>query len=385
MSRKIRSNQDEAKRKVREDFASSARKIRRYLKSLNLSEDEYIIALGLMGVGHRSDRLLWSDLPARFHASKTLALMMDRHGRAVPDGRTYYMLTFNDDCGFTSDRVPHLAIEKLTRKVRRAVAGMDLHAFVMLEVHPLMNYPGGGAGRSLLLGAHAIAWRDQPFDHVGAAAAWCASPAWRCTLGADAVHIQVIPPSDLARVAHYLMKQRPSAKNLMPNKHKPGKLMMMDTIKGYRNEFAVRLFEGQSQVELKNVMFGVGDGSRVRQALRAEVTKWHRARPCPISVPSDLDVWAFWQRLRQDHGSKHYLPYRFDGGSARPVPTIVPPVPAINASAPALTITGEPMPVENHTARKPANSFNRARHSRRGLLSRVKHVNNAQPESSWTD
>lgn len=384
MPKKILPNEPDPQRRTRSEFIESAKKISRYCRLWKLSSDDHAIALGLMGERHRAEQLLWSDLRARYHASKGLASIMTSHQTNAPTGRTYYMLSFCDDSGYTSDRVPYLSIQQTIEKVRRAIASLDLHAFVMLEVHPVINYPRGGAGRSLLLGAHAIAWTDRPFNHNQSSAALCASPAWSCTLGADPVHISVIAPGDIARVAHYLMKQRPSAKNLTPNKHKLGKLLMMETIKGYRNEFAVRLFEGQSQVELMNMMFGVGDGSEVRQTLRAEVTKWHRARTCPISVPSELDVWAFWQRLRQDHGSKHYLPYRFDGGSARPVPTIVPPVPAINASAPALTITGEPMPVENHTARKPANSFNRARHTRRGLLSRVKHVNNAQPESSWT-
>lgn len=356
MTKKILSAPDEPKQKTLNDFKLSTRKIRRYIKKLNLSRDEYIIALGLMGKGYRAERLLWSDNPGRYRGSKTLARMMVRHHRAAPAGRTYYMLTFNDDCGFTSDRVPHLAIQQTIDKVRRAVAGMGLHAFVMLEVHPLMNFPGGGAGRSLLLGAHAIAWSDQPFDHVRKAAALCASPAWRCTLGADPVHISVIAPNDLARVSHYLMKQRPDTKNLMPNKHKPGQLLMMDTTEGYRDEFAVRLFEGQSQVELMNVMFGVGDGSVIRQALRTEIVQWHRKRTSAISVRKDVDVWAFWQRLRQSHGSKRFLPYRYDGCAIKPRVVIHRPCVPDPAPQPTASVVDKPT-VSKPAAARPDTDF----------------------------
>ncbi|KQU46925.1 hypothetical protein ASG67_14775 [Sphingomonas sp. Leaf339] len=307
--------------KAKAKFAEIVKKIRDHLTSFDLDDHDLQYGLGLLGVGARAERLLWSDISARNMASKTLAALTSCHQDAAPQDRTYYMISFVDDCGTTSDRTPHLALDQMIKKMRRALAKMDVNAFAMLEVHPLMNFPGGGAGRSLLLGAHAIAWTDMPFDHAAAVKELNASPAWNCGLGAAPVHIAVIDQGygHMERVAHYLMKQTLSAKNLMPSHSKPGRNRMMDTKKGYRDEFALRLFEGQSQVELMNVMFGVGEGSVIRQALRSALVKWHHARKVPVVVPKDFDVWAFWGRIRANHGSRLYLPYRFDGGAFRPI------------------------------------------------------------------
>ena len=173
-------------------------------------------------------------------------------------------------------------------------------------------------------------------------------------------------------VAHYLIKQRPDAKNLMPNHHKPGRNLMMDTTAGYRDEFALRLFEGQSQVELMSVMFGVGDGRKVRQSIRTHVTKWHRSRHRQVTVAKDYDVWAFWTRLRERRGSQRYLPYRFDGGAFRPVvaiqrPASVPPRPAQPAPMPVIEMTmPEPRPSPLRK-RARANSDNQLRRALRRL------------------
>lgn len=314
-----------ARKRSRAKFQVTVTKLRTYRATLKLRRAKSQILRALMGVRYRAENVLWSDMTARHFASRSLATLMARHYREAPAGRSYYMLSFADDCGTTSDRVPHLAIKQLTEKVRRAITALELHAFVMLEVHPLTNYPGGGDGRFLLLGAHAIAWADLPFDHDTHAAALCASPAWQCTLGARPVDIEPIEPGTIESVAYYLMKQVPSAKNFRPDAKANGRHKMMDTTKGYRDELAFRLFEGQSQVELASVMFGIGDGSRVRQAIREAVTNWHRARREPMVVPKTFDVWAFWHQLRQSHGSKRFLPYRYDGGAIKPRVVVRPP------------------------------------------------------------
>lgn len=327
MSDKIPLSPTDLQRRSRKSFYLYQKKIRDWFKLSKVNDEERSVALALLGVRGHADRILWSDIPARYKASRALASHMARHQATSPATRTYYLMTFIDDCGTTSDRAPNLAIEPVTQKVRRAVSSLGVDAIVMLEVHPLMNYPGGKNGRSLLLHAHAIAWTDEPFDHRGAEAAFNASPAWTCSLGAKPVDIRPIDrtPGHMERVAHYLAKQTPSVKNLMPSHSKPGRFMMMDTIKGYRDGLACRIFEGQSQVELMSVLFGVGEGSVVRQAVRAELKQWHVARPSDVLIPKTRDVWAFWLSIRQRDSRSMYLPYRFVGGAYAPIAIIMPP------------------------------------------------------------
>lgn len=318
---------------ARSNFQSAQEKFSRWLKSARVKDEDLRIALSLVGRGGHAERILWSDMPARFMTSKLFAALMVRHQAVAPVNRTYYFITLIDDCGTTSDRLPNLAIDPLTQKVRRAIASLHLNAVVMLEIDPLINYPGGGGGRSLLLHAHALAWTDAPFDLKAASRSLNSSSAWTCSLGARPYDITPIDrtPEDMERVAYYISKQAPGAKNLMPSKKKPGRMVMMSTIEGYRDGLACRLLEGQSQVELMSVMFGVGrDGSAVRQAIRAELAQWHNARPSKLIVPKGFDVWAFWLKIRKDNTRSGYLPYRFKGGAYGPVVTLPPPSQAIN-------------------------------------------------------
>ncbi len=334
MSNKILILPDDPRRRARENYRFNVAQNQRWLDRAKLNEKDSSTALALLGIHGHAERILWSDMPARDKVSRTLASLMVRHQADSPATRTYYFITFIDDCGTTSDRTPNLAVEPIIQKARRTVSSLNLHAVVMLEVHPLMNYPGGGAGRSLILHGHAIAWTDAPFDHRAAEAACNASTAWTCSLGAKPVDIQPIPrePGHMERVAHYLAKQAPSVKNLMPNHSKPGSLMMMDTIKGYRDGLAARVFEGQSQVELMSVLIGVGDGSVVRQAVRTELTHWHAVRKSDVLVPKTFDVWAFWLAIRRRDVRTKYQPYRFVGGAYAPIVTVVPPKPALKTA-----------------------------------------------------
>jgi hypothetical protein len=334
MSDTIRLHPRALRRKAREKAVISQKKIRRWLKKAKLSETELSTALALLGIHGHAERILWSDVAARYKASKLFATLMAQHRAARPNTRTYYLITLIDDCGTTSDRTPNLALETMTMKAWRALNSMNLNAVGMLEVHPLMNYPGGKDGRSLILHGHAIAWADAPFNHRAAEAAFNASPAWTCSLGAKPVDIRPIDPAPghIERVAHYLAKAAISVKNLMPKINKPGRFKMKDTTAGFRDGLASRLFEGQSQVELMSVMFGVGEGSMVRQAIRTELTRWHAARKGDVLVPKTFDVWAFWLAIRQRDVRTKYLPYRFVGGAYAPIVTVVPPKPAPKAA-----------------------------------------------------
>lgn len=290
------------------------RKVRGAIAAAKLSVDDQNLFLALLGIGGHAERLLWSDCHAVRRAAKILARLMRAERKAHPK-RTYYMATFFDDAGTTSDRTPFVKLTQLEAKIRRALMGESLNAFVMLEVHPLMNYPNGGEGRSLLFHGHAIVWSDEAFDHRAAESRFNTSRAWSCALGAPPVRIRPIgdAPGEIDRVAYYLIKEPHSAKNRMPDHKRPGGYILMDTTVGYRDELALRLFEGMSQVELTSLMFGVGEGAALRQRLRHSLETWHKSRPkTGVFVPANTDIWTLWHRVRQTFRSSNYLPYRFN-------------------------------------------------------------------------
>lgn len=276
------------------------------------------IIKALLGISSKSEALPASSVPARVKLGRALERAMRQHRRArEKSSRNYYFGTLLDDSGNTSDRAPVLSIKGLKDKGYRAIKSIGLNAVAVIEVHPLMNYPAGGEGRTLMWHIHFLGWTDMKLDVAAAVSALEKTGAWSCKLGAPPISIKEVRDTreDIAEVTHYMAKAPHAAKNRRERKDKPGSYKLLNTLKGYRPELALRVFEGLSQIGLLDTVFGVGDGGVIRQSLRKELTDWHRKRPVPIAITSDFDVWMFWIKLRQTKGSKHYLPFRIMGNS----------------------------------------------------------------------
>jgi hypothetical protein len=248
---------------------------------------------------------------------------MARHWKYRPlkPERVYYFVTFIDDMGNTSDRNPEVNLEALRRKVDKAMRKMGLHGVVWIEVQALMNYPGRGHGRTLMFHAHAIAWTASPFNAFKAAKRINSSRSWSNAFDVPPVKISEMTKlrGHIDWLAHYISKVPHDAKNRMPDHKHFGRHILMQTRAGYRPELAVSILEGLSQIALPDVVFGVGEGSIIRDTWRRKLSAWHRRRTSE-DPPSELlfDVAEYWRDLRKRNGSKNFAPYRFLTGSERP-------------------------------------------------------------------
>lgn len=270
--------------------------------------------LAFAGIGGRPERPLASDTNVLRWMSSQLVRDMVRHRAANPN-RRYFLITIADELGFTSDRAPLVPLREIEGRAWRLINKHKLNAIGVIEGQPLANYPGGGEGRSILYHVHLIAWSTSEFDHNRTQVEMNRGRTFSSPLGAIPILIQPVADTaeDLARVAAYLIKAPHSAKNRVPNPAKPGEYRLMDNLVGYRPEFALRMLEGLSQIELPSLIFGVREGTGINTQLRRALMKWHAARPADeYIVPSDFDVWQFWADLRRTVGSDKYQPYRFD-------------------------------------------------------------------------
>jgi hypothetical protein len=275
----------------------------------------------MLGLNGKSDILMASDISGRSEASKTFSDIMIEHRAKAPPNRRYLFITICDEIGFSSDRTPIAPIKPLKEAAYQALNRAGLNALGVIEVHPLMNFPGKGQGRTLLYHCHLIGWTDKQLTAKEVKIALTGSRSWRNSLGATPIHVQAVGdrPEDLSAIAFYLFKAPFAAKNRRAVPDKPGKFKLLDTIKGYRPDLALRVLEGWSQISLMDLAFGVGrEGSKVRQQLRASLKKWHDDRPPAPIFSKNFDAWLFWAKLRKDHGSQLYLPYRFDGHGGLP-------------------------------------------------------------------
>ena len=295
------------------------RKLSKYIEKTSLETEQTAIINALAGHDGRSALLLLSDLEARMKASDCFSRLFQEQSEANPD-RRYYFFTFTDESGFVSDRATMVDVENIMKKAGRALRSLKVSAVAVLEVHPLANYPGGGAGRTLLFHVHAIGWMDESFDPKEAELALHSGGAWKNPLGAAPVKIKPIAhdAEDLEEVSRYCLKPPHAAKNRKPSKKDPTRFQLLNTVKGYRPEFAFRTLELLSQIEMLDVVVGIGEGKRLRQDFRKAMTEWHKNRGLGGKLlPGEFDIWHFWFQLRRGTGSKLFLPVRIIGGGYR--------------------------------------------------------------------
>jgi len=91
------------------------------------------------------------------------------------------------------------------------------------------------------------------------------------------------------------------------------KFKMRSTEKGYRPEFAVRIMEGLSQFELKNLVRASGVGTIIRKQWLRRLKYWNRSRvQWKQSSYLNFEISIFWDRQRMRKKKKKYNPYKFD-------------------------------------------------------------------------
>ncbi|MEG3086265.1 hypothetical protein [Sphingomonas sp. PB4P5] len=265
-----------------------------------------------------------ADFAACIEGARLLRRMLYRLFRRAPPGRRFFHITFTPDTGNTVDREPIVNIDALQRMTQGVLRKYGLNAITSTEMQGLMNFPGKGPGRALMVHRHAIVWTDDPlFDFYTMAVDLNQARAWRSVLTKTPVVIEpMLKPKHFAAMANYLLKPPHDVSNSKPLKGTPGAFTMLTTRAGYRPEFALRIHEGRSQINLCSSVTGVGEGDALVRAWRQDVKRWHAARP--KGVPGGIgmepfNVSKFWRRLRTGNGSQLFRPYRFVTGAERPL------------------------------------------------------------------
>lgn len=315
-------------KRAKERFKSFKGKLEDALQLPKLTEDDQAMIRDLCGYGRPMEAILASNMRLRWTASRSVRTALLAHrGMGEVVRQNYVFGTLVDDVGITSDRVPVVRLSDIRDKAYRTLKSAGLNAFGVVEVHPLMNHPAGGDGRSLLFHVHFVGWPtdlQEEFQAGSLEKEINSSRAWRCELGAPPAKIQQVKPKkrDLSAISYYLFKPPHSAKNKMESNQDPSKWRLMDTVKGYRPELGLRVIEAYSQIDLRDTMFGVNEGAKIRQTVRSAVADQHRKLLRNGSPrPQSEDIWLFWLLLRQRFGSQNFLPYRFQGSSILPLAT----------------------------------------------------------------
>ncbi|WP_131621414.1 hypothetical protein [Parafrankia sp. BMG5.11] len=269
----------------------------------------------LSGTRPYGDQLRCSDIPARVKFANLLVSEIRDLEANDPDLQFMFVTLLADE-GIMSDRRPAVYLDSLLEKARRAMIKMQVDGITALEVSPLMNYPGGGAGRSLLLHVHMLIWynpkmRLAPMPNMELVPQR-GIQAWTSRFGADPIVVTPITPElgTAAYWAAYMLKAPYEAKNLVQKKKEEFyQYKMMKTIKGYRPELAMRVHELLSQLPLTALCIGTKGGATILSRCRKQVKRWAKTRvydtPTPVAPFNERKFWERTHRQRR----KRYRPF----------------------------------------------------------------------------
>jgi hypothetical protein len=291
----------------RETNHKFAVKIGMYAKSHGAPKVDMDMFGEALGYGSLTNTMLASDLQLRRKSTSFLGKALEALWHENPD-LDFHFWTLIHERGHSSDREPVVDLKFLRGLADRTFRNYDLSGIYVVEAQGLGNRPAKGEqeGRTIMVHVHAITWSAGGFDMAAAENELNSNDAWQNGMGALPVRIKPIrqEPGELAYMAYYLFKPPYDAK--MMGQRKRGE-RMKSTEKGYRPEFAARLLELLSQLELKELVRASGGGTAIRKQWLRRLTNWHRSRE--RWVEGRLPPYYFdslWDRYRGKKKQKAY-------------------------------------------------------------------------------
>lgn len=283
--------------------------IRRYCRAHKLPKSEMQKFADILGEGRVCDTILASDVRARVKCAAFLGSVLERL-KSNDEHLHFYFWTVITPKGQTSDRLPEIDLKSMRASMDKLLRKYDQGGVFVVETQGLGNYPRRGAGRSLLTAAHAITWSVRPIDIERIEAHYSNSADCTNELGARPVVIKGVTdaPGDLDYLAYYILKPPYELKMLDGSR---SRVRLKGTTKAYPPEFAVRLLEYHSQVELTELFRATAGGTKIRSEVLRRLKGWQKSRErwsrgrLPYYFYDD-----FWDTYRNKKCKVHYERYR---------------------------------------------------------------------------
>ena len=285
-----------------------ADKIRRYAESHKASAADRSLFKDGLGYGRVCNTLLASDLWVRRKSSKFIGTALERIRSENPI-LDFYFWTFTHERGHTSDRTPIVDLKYMRGAIDRTLRAQDLNSLTVIEFQGLGNHPGQGAGRTIMTHGHSITWSSASLDYQKVEKQLNDSEHWKSDLGSVPIRIKPITNADreLRYMAYYLFKP-PYDVKMVETRTRGDRLK--STEKGYKPDFAARMLELESQLDIRELVRASGDGKYIKSEWLRRLTNLNRSREA--WVPGVLPQYYFddfWARYRVKKKRKHYEPF----------------------------------------------------------------------------
>lgn len=305
MGQETKSSPRKAAKNAERKFAN---KIHDYAESHAASSSDLGMFKDALGYGRLCNTMLASDLRLRRKASHFLAQGLRKLRNACPE-LEFQFWTLTHEQGNTSDRTPTIDLKFLRSQTDKTLRKQGLDGVYVIEVQGLGNYPAKGNGRLIMVHVHALTWSVKPLNFEAVEDELNSGSMWKNSLGALPVRVKPVTDADgeLEYLSYYLFKPPYDAK--MVEKRKRGE-RLKSTEKGYKPEFAARMLELLSQLEITELVRSSCEGKFIRREWQRRLINWHRSRErwsggkLPNYYFDDL-----WDRYRTKKKKKEYAPF----------------------------------------------------------------------------
>lgn len=273
----------------------------------------------LLGFKAATERLLASNLKLRLEACDILSDLfgkLRKESKPVVSRRFWFGSFLGS---LVTEYRPELDVAAFQAAVYKLIYQHGLNAVYDIELQALTNYPQHGRGRSFLMNAHALLWTDDPeFDAKKAQAKMRKSTRLFSELGAPTVTLteRTLDKGQLEYCGRYMLKPPVDGKRRDTHDEIPNR-WVLKPVAEVRPPLLLRLTEIQSHLELTDLVWGVGEGSRIRLEWKRALTAWNdlQCREIKLPLERDFDIGSLWDgiRARRGNGSRLYKPPRYAG------------------------------------------------------------------------
>ena len=255
--------------------------------------------------GAEKRKPIYSDNAANNEAwfAHMVFLIQEFHRLSSARPMQFYMLTLADKTWNVGDKYTTIDWYHIKKKATRALETIGVQGVAVLEFQPMTNEYHGEEGRLMMPNVHAIIWRKDglAFKHCKAQDRLCAS--FKAKGKAKGAVIKPINEHEggLIGALLYLTKPISSGKRLVTCPD--GASYNFPTAKYYRNNQGLRIMEILSHFKHSNLIFGRGEGTKVRQAA-LKAARNHQPKDW-VKLDNIPDLW---KAARHTAGKAAFMP-----------------------------------------------------------------------------
>lgn len=261
--------------------------------------------------GFYADHMPSSDIRLRYETGKRIIDQWhELYLKSTFDTRLkVFGMTFVDDGFMANERCGTAEVYRLREKVANALRShTSLNAFCIVENQPIVNYPQDQKGKDFSIHVHGIGWgydADDPKKLIA-----CAK-GFKSSITKLPIHLKPVRlfEGSVSKLARYSIKPPTWGKAVNFDLLAAGARCLFPC-KRMELYHHVRLFEYGAKLPMEQTLFGVREGTFMRNAVVSGFKHWHANRKgTEVQIGHRVDDF-FETFLSENKKLKNYQPFK---------------------------------------------------------------------------